>query len=266
MSRVKGALKSIVYSKISGPATSADCDEVIPLGGSHTESHEFCVSVCDHAEKTRYSSSVQEAFEILQQPKYTDKNYYQDRIRGEFWRNRELTESEEVQFQFQRQLQHTSLSASPFKFGIDNLYPYQFRRKHSEIDTSKVPILNEDDLEEWFIKGSGPGGSNVNKRTNCCSLRHKPTGIILKCHLARELNQNRKLARQMMIEKLDEHFNGDESIAAQKKRLGLEKTHAQEVKAKKVFEMKKRYKDLVHPAEAASDDGSARETSSEKIS
>lgn len=55
--------------------------------------------------------------------------------------------------------------------------------KRSKIDTSKVPVLSEDDLEEWYVKGSGPGGSNVNKRTNCCTLRHKPSGMyVLKYH------------------------------------------------------------------------------------
>jgi len=43
----------------------------------------------------RYSNSL----------KYTDKNYYLDRIRGEFWRNRELTDKEEIHFQFQKGLQ-----------------------------------------------------------------------------------------------------------------------------------------------------------------
>lgn len=59
-------------------------------------------------------------------------------------------------------------------FLVGNLV--QNRSKHSKIDTSKVPVLSENELEEWFVKGSGPGGQNVNKRTNCCTLRHKPTG------------------------------------------------------------------------------------------
>lgn len=54
------------------------------------------------------------------------------------------------------------------------------RHKHTDgIDRSRVPIVNEEDLEEWYIKGSGPGGSNVNKRTNCCCLKHIPTGEII---------------------------------------------------------------------------------------
>ena len=51
------------------------------------------------------------------------------------------------------------------------------REKHtSGLDRSLVPTLNEDDIEETFIKGGGPGGSNVNKSVNCCQLKHKPTG------------------------------------------------------------------------------------------
>lgn len=44
------------------------------------------------------------------------------------------------------------------------------------IDYSSFPKLNEDEVEEQFIRGSGPGGSNVNKRTNCVLLKHIPTG------------------------------------------------------------------------------------------
>lgn len=53
------------------------------------------------------------------------------------------------------------------------------RNQAKQIDRSKVPKLEEKDLEENFIKGSGPGGQNVNKRINCCQLRHKPTSIHL---------------------------------------------------------------------------------------
>jgi hypothetical protein len=37
-------------------------------------------------------------------------------------------------------------------------------------------LLKEEDLEEQFIKGHGPGGSNVNKRSNCVLLKHVPSG------------------------------------------------------------------------------------------
>ena len=43
--------------------------------------------------------------------------------------------------------------------------------------------LNEDDMEENFIRGWGPGGQKVNKSNNCVQLIHKPTGIIIKVNL-----------------------------------------------------------------------------------
>lgn len=49
-------------------------------------------------------------------------------------------------------------------------------RKYSNIDYSKVPALNEKDLTEQFIRGSGPGGQAVSKTNNCCMLLHVPTG------------------------------------------------------------------------------------------
>lgn len=47
--------------------------------------------------------------------------------------------------------------------------------KHT-IDYSKVPKINESDLIESFVRGSGPGGSAVNKNANCVVLTHIPTG------------------------------------------------------------------------------------------
>ena len=51
-----------------------------------------------------------------------------------------------------------------------------FSSRKKKLDYSRVPVLNEEDLEESFIRGSGPGGSNVNKLANCVQLVHKPTG------------------------------------------------------------------------------------------
>lgn len=44
------------------------------------------------------------------------------------------------------------------------------------IDFSLVPKINESDLSEQFVRGSGPGGSAVNKNANCVVLTHNPTG------------------------------------------------------------------------------------------
>ena len=52
-----------------------------------------------------------------------------------------------------------------------------YHEKHHEVH------LNEDDMEENFIRGWGPGGQKVNKSNNCVQLIHKPTGIIIKVNL-----------------------------------------------------------------------------------
>lgn len=46
-------------------------------------------------------------------------------------------------------------------------------------DKSKYPVLDEKDIEEQFVQGSGPGGQNVNRLQNCVVLKHIPTGLLL---------------------------------------------------------------------------------------
>lgn len=47
-------------------------------------------------------------------------------------------------------------------------------------DYIDLPVLNEDELDEQFVRGSGPGGQATNKTSNCVVLRHIPTGIVVK--------------------------------------------------------------------------------------
>uniref|UniRef100_A0A3Q3FDJ7 Prokaryotic-type class I peptide chain release factors domain-containing protein n=1 Tax=Labrus bergylta TaxID=56723 RepID=A0A3Q3FDJ7_9LABR len=47
-------------------------------------------------------------------------------------------------------------------------------------DLIHLPVLNEDELEEQFVRGSGPGGQATNKTSNCVVLKHIPTGIVVK--------------------------------------------------------------------------------------
>ena len=44
----------------------------------------------------------------------------------------------------------------------------------------QFPEIHDHELEETFVRGSGPGGQSVNKTANCCVLKHKPTGIVVK--------------------------------------------------------------------------------------
>ncbi|XP_053625589.1 mitochondrial translation release factor in rescue [Plodia interpunctella] len=113
--------------------------------------------------------------------------------------------------------------------------------KHT-IDYSKVPKIHEHELTETFVRGSGPGGSAVNKNANCVVLTHVPTGTVIKCHISRCQDENRKLAREMLVDKLDEALNGVESVAAQRKRLQEKKFKRNESKKKKMAQLKSEWK------------------------
>jgi protein subunit release factor B/uncharacterized protein (UPF0248 family) len=71
--------------------------------------------------------------------------------------------------------------------------------------------LMEEDLEETFVRGSGPGGQKINKTSNRVVLIHKPTRLRVECQDTRSLQQNRKIARKRMKDKIDEYLNGSQS-------------------------------------------------------
>ena len=60
----------------------------------------------------------------------------------------------------------------------------QKRWKRTKITEDMLPEIAEEDLEESFIRGTGPGGQAVNKTSNCVLLMHKPTKVFVKvgCH------------------------------------------------------------------------------------
>lgn len=61
--------------------------------------------------------------------------------------------------------------------------------------------IDEDDLIEKFILGSGKGGQKVNKTSSCVYLKHLPTGIEVKCQQGRSRELNRYVARYELCEK-----------------------------------------------------------------
>lgn len=63
--------------------------------------------------------------------------------------------------------------------------------------------VREEDIEEKFIRSQGPGGQNVNKVSTCVYLRHLPTGIEVKCQKERFQAENRFLARQILLDKIE---------------------------------------------------------------
>ncbi|KAG6059589.1 hypothetical protein E4U17_005984 [Claviceps sp. LM77 group G4] len=72
----------------------------------------------------------------------------------------------------------------------------------------------ESEIEEAFLKGSGPGGQKINKTSSAVQLKHLPTGIVVKSQATRSRDQNRKIAREILAQKVDDLRNGDQSRAA----------------------------------------------------
>ena len=64
--------------------------------------------------------------------------------------------------------------------------------------------IHEKDIEESFVRSSGPGGQNVNKVSTCVVLHHRPTGIRVKAQQARTQGLNRYQARCMLLERIEQ--------------------------------------------------------------
>lgn len=73
----------------------------------------------------------------------------------------------------------------------------------------------EEDLEESFILGSGPGGQKTNKTSNVVRLSHEPSGLMVRCGETRSRETNRWLARRMLAELILEREHKRKSVARQ---------------------------------------------------
>src|SRR5437588_9321986 len=63
--------------------------------------------------------------------------------------------------------------------------------------------VNEAEIEETFVRSGGHGGQNVNKSSTCVMLRHRPTGLQVKCQTTRQQGLNRFLARRLLLDKIE---------------------------------------------------------------
>lgn len=95
-----------------------------------------------------------------------------------------------------------------------NVYPVSEKKQQGLASQMARIGIREQDLEESFVCSGGPGGQNVNKVSTCVVLKHRPTGLFIKCQKERTQAMNRYWARRMLTEKLEARILGRESEAA----------------------------------------------------
>jgi len=77
--------------------------------------------------------------------------------------------------------------------------------------------LNAEDVEERFVRGTGPGGQKINKTSSTVWLRHGPSGIEVKCQAGRSQTANRETAWNELCGKLEAQRDQQKQAAKQER-------------------------------------------------
>ncbi|EQA63096.1 peptide chain release factor family protein [Leptospira alexanderi] len=83
-------------------------------------------------------------------------------------------------------------------------FPVSVEKESKLLELMEALEVKENELEESFTRSGGKGGQNVNKVSTAVHLKHKPTGIEVKCSLYRTQGLNRYKARTILCEKIRE--------------------------------------------------------------
>ncbi len=99
--------------------------------------------------------------------------------------------------------------------------------------------IKESDLEESFTRSGGKGGQNVNKVSTAVHLKHKLSGIEVKCSIHRTQGLNRYKARAILCDKLEEKNNPKESkLHLEREKIIKTKVKKEKRRAKRIEEIK----------------------------
>ena len=95
-------------------------------------------------------------------------------------------------------------------------FPVSAEKRLALIERMRRLGVRDEDLEERFIRSSGPGGQRVNKVSTCVVLGHRPTGLEVRCQRERLQVLNRFLARRLLLDRLEAQRLGRLSEEAQR--------------------------------------------------
>ncbi len=91
------------------------------------------------------------------------------------------------------------------------MFPVSPEKKSALKEKLNSLEIYEKDIRESFIRSQGKGGQNVNKTATCVYLKHKPTGIEVKCQKTRSQGLNRYYARLTLYLKIERLIKGRKS-------------------------------------------------------
>lgn len=90
------------------------------------------------------------------------------------------------------------------------------------------------DVDERFVRGTGAGGQKINKTSSTVWLRHRPTGIEVRCQRERSQVVNRELAWTELCAKLEqrrrEALAGQQDARERDRRRRRQKSRAQKAR------------------------------------
>mgnify|MGYP001616601106 FL=1 len=101
--------------------------------------------------------------------------------------------------------------------------------------------VREEELEERFIRSRGPGGQRANKTSTCVVLRHRPSGVEVRCERERSQALNRFLARRILLGRVEAQRLGHLSAEAQRiAKLRRQKRKRSKRAKEKLLQLKRR--------------------------